>query len=422
MLRVVNLDSDLDWLFARQRFGMKPGLERMRAMLERLGQPQRSFRVVLVGGTNGKGSTSATLASILQTSGERVGLFTSPHLTRFTERFLVNGAELPEAGVLRVLREVRPLAEEVQATFFEVVTVMACLLFARQHVTTAVMEVGLGGRLDSTNALDPVLSVVTNVALDHTAILGETKELIAQEKAGILRPERPAVVGVAGGLIPIFRAEGANLWSAGVDFTLEIHPLGWRGSEVRVTLPNRSPFVFRTSLLGEHGARNAALAVVAALRLGVPLDAVERGVAAATSPGRMEVLPWPGGQMLLDGAHNPDGAAALAEALISLGVTPVPVIFGAAEDKDVAGVAAQLRRVASRVVLTRAALSPRAADPAALARYFPDCQVTVTPGPQAALDAVKHEAFSVACGSLYLIGELRPLLLNERVENRERWQ
>ncbi len=401
---------------------MKPGLERMRAMLERLGQPQRSFRVVLVGGTNGKGSTSATLASILQTSGERVGLFTSPHLTRFTERFLVNGAELPEAGVLRVLREVRPLAEEVQATFFEVVTAMACLLFARQHVTTAVMEVGLGGRLDSTNALDPVLSVVTNVALDHTAILGETKELIAQEKAGILRPERPAVVGVAGGLIPIFRAEGANLWSAGVDFTLEIHPLGWRGSEVRVTLPNRSPFVFRTSLLGEHGARNAALAVVAALRLGVAPEAVSRGTEATAWPGRMEVLPWRGGRMLLDGAHNPDGAKALADALLTLGAAPVPVIFGAVEDKDIGGVAGQLRRLASEVILTRAVLSPRAADPAGLAVHFPDLPVTVTRSPEEALEAVGKQAWTVACGSLYLIGELRPLLLAQRAEPWERWQ
>lgn len=411
-----------DWLFARQRFGVKPGLERVQNMLHRLGNPQGAFRVVLVGGTNGKGSTSATLAGILQAAGERVGLFTSPHLTRLTERFLVDGRELPESEVLAALQELQPLAEDVQASFFEVVTVLGCLLFARQGVTTAVMEVGLGGRLDSTNALEPALSIVTNVALDHTAVLGSTKELIAREKAGILRRNGPAVVGAEHPLLPIFEAQGADLWSAGRDFTVEVGALGWEGAEVWVTFPGGWPLTFRTPLLGKHGARNAALAAVAALRLGVAPEAVSRGMEATAWPGRMEVLPWRGGRMLLDGAHNPDGAKALADALLTLGAAPVPVIFGAAEDKDIGGVAGQLQRLASEVILTRAVLSPRAADPAGLAVHFPDLPVTVTRSPEEALEAVGKQAWTVACGSLYLIGELRPLLLAQKAEPWERWQ
>lgn len=413
--------SDLDWLFARQRFGVQPGLERVRALLSRLGDPQRSFRTVLVGGTNGKGSTAATLASILSVSGERTGLFTSPHLTRFSERFVVGGQERPEEEVRRALAATRPHAEAVEASFFEIVTALGCLLFAEAGVTTAVMEVGLGGRLDATNVLDPVLSVLTNVALDHTEILGATREAIAREKAGILRAGRPAVTGVAADLLPILEAQGAALWALGREVRMETVPLGWEGWDVRVRAPH-ADLTFRTPLLGPHGARNAALAAVAAFRLGVAGEAIREGAAKVRWPGRLEVLPWRGGRVLLDGAHNPDGAAALAEALRGLGVERLPVVFGAAADKDVAGVAGVLRPLASQVVLTRAALSPRAADPAVLAPHFAGLPVQLAATPTAALDRLPPGGTALVCGSLYLLGEVRPLLLGEVGERRERWQ
>ncbi|GAA5502807.1 folylpolyglutamate synthase [Deinococcus xinjiangensis] len=416
-----DLQPDLDWLFARQRFGIKAGLERVRALLEALDSPQRHFEAVLVGGTNGKGSTAATLASMAQAGGRRVGLFTSPHLTRFAERFVVDGQELPEKVVLEALARVRPLAEVHGATFFEIVTALGCLLFAEAGVKLAVMEVGLGGKLDSTNVLEPVLSVVTNVALDHTAILGDTPEAIAREKAGILRPERPAVVGVSADLLPIFQATGADLWGLGWHFGVGVRSLGWQGSEVTVTLP-RKAITFQTPLLGPHGAQNAALAAVAAWRLGLGEPAIVQGAEAVRWPARLEVLPFGAGRILLDGAHNPAGAQALVSALRTLGVGPVPLIFGAADDKDIAGVAAALRPIASRVVLTRAALSPRAAAPERLADYFAGLPVTLTQTPAEALSAVEQELLSVACGSLYLLGELRPLLLGELSEGHERWQ
>lgn len=417
------LGDHLSWLFARQRFGVRPGLERVRALLVQLGNPQDNFRVVLIGGTNGKGSTAATLAAMLRADGVRVGLFTSPHLTRFTERFLVGGAELAEDIVEAALARVRPLAEETEATFFEIVTALGVLLFAQAGVEVAVMEVGLGGRLDSTNALEPELSIITNVDLDHIEILGSTREAIAAEKAGILRAGKPAVTGVDMTLLPTLLERGADVWALGWHAGAQVQTRGWDGSDVAVSVPRHSVTI-HTPLLGEHGARNAALAAVAAFRLGVSPEAIRQGAAQTVWPGRLEGVAWRGGRVLLDGAHNPAGAHALADALHGLGVTQLPIVFGAAGDKDVGGVAAGLLPVASHVIVTRAVLSPRAADPASLVPLFPGVPVTVTDSPAQALEALAalDSPLALVCGSLYLIGEVRPLLLDEAGETRERWQ
>ncbi len=416
-------DRDLDWLFARQRFGVRPGLDRVGALLSHVGNPQDAFETVLVGGTNGKGSTAAVLASMLSAGGRCTGLFTSPHLTRFAERFQVSGQELPSDIVDAALHRLRSQAEEIGATFFEIVTVLGALLFAEAGVRLAVMEVGLGGRLDSTNALDPVLSVISNVALDHTEILGHTLEAIAAEKAGILRAGQPAVTGVAAPLLPLLRATGADLWALGQEVGVRARALGWQGSEVAVKLPEAA-LEFQTPLLGAHGARNSALAAAAAWRLGAPEEAIRAGAATARWPGRLELVPWRGGHVLLDGAHNPDGARALASTLRELGVAPLPLIFGAAADKDRGGVVEALRPHVSHAILTQAALSPRASTAADLAVLFPGLPVTLTDSPQEALDvlAALDVPLALACGSLYLIGEVRPLLLGMVSEDRERWQ
>ncbi len=414
-----------DWLFALQRFGVHPGLGRVRALLARLSDPQTHFRTVLVGGTNGKGSVSVSLAAMLTASGARTGLFTSPHLTRFSERFVVDGQELPEPLVLAALGRVRPHAEATGASFFEVVTALGCLLFAEAGVRWAVMEVGLGGRLDATNALEPELSVVTNIGLDHTAILGDTLPQIAAEKAGILRPGRAAVLGVQRDLLPIFGATGAEVWVLGWDGQFQASTLVWDGWQVEV----RSPIgavTFQTPLLGEHGARNAALAALAAQRLGVLEAAIRAGAAGVRWPGRLERLPWQGGSVLLDGAHNLDGALALALALSGLGVGRLPFVFGAAQDKDAAAMLRALAPHVSSLILTRAALSPRAAAPEELAAQLAsvglELPVSLAATPAEALALLPAGGLSVVCGSLYLVGELRPLLLGEQAEGRERWQ
>jgi dihydrofolate synthase / folylpolyglutamate synthase len=438
--------ADLDWLFARQRFGAHPGLERVRALLERLGNPQQGFRVVLVGGTNGKGSVASTLSAMLDTAGRRTALFTSPHLTHFSERFVVAGQELPGWVVGEALARVRPHAEAVSASFFEIVTALGCLLFAEAGAEWAIMEVGLGGRLDATNALNPELSVVTNIGLDHTAILGKTLPEIAAEKAGILRAGRPAVTAVQADLLPIFEATGAELWALGrkaeyqADTEYQAQPyyqtqsLGWNGWQVQTRSPAGS-LSFQTPLLGDHGARNAALAALAAQRLGISEAAIRAGAAQAHWPGRLERLPWQGGQVLLDGAHNPDGARALRAALEGLGVGRVPFVFGAAGDKDAAAMLVELAPVMSELILTCAVLSPRAAQPAELAALVPagigmPLRLAQTPAEALALLPVGGLSvgglgvggLSVVCGSLYLIGEIRPLLLGEQPEGRERWQ
>ncbi|WP_407540980.1 folylpolyglutamate synthase/dihydrofolate synthase family protein [Deinococcus radiomollis] len=417
-------ESDLlDWLFARQRFGVHPGLGRVRELLGQLGDPQERFRAVLVAGTNGKGSVAAVLSALLNADGRRAGLFTSPHLTRFSERFVVGGQELGGPLVHAALVRVRPHAEATGASFFEIVTALGCLLFAEVGVDYAVMEVGLGGRLDATNALEPVLSVVTGIGLDHTAILGDTLELIATEKAGILRPGRPAVTGVQADLLPVLDAAGADLWALGREAGVHADPLGWDGWRVQTDSPS-GPLAFQTPLLGRHGARNAALAALAAQRLGVPSAAIVTGAADVRWSGRMERLPWHGGQVLLDGAHNPDGAGALRQALMDLGVDRVPVVFGAAQDKDAAGMLLELRGVMSELILTRSLLSPRANTPTELAALLPELDVPVrlADTPAEALVLLPSRGLSVVCGSLYLVGEVRPLLLGERPEGRERWQ
>ena len=415
--------DSLDWLFARQRFGVHPGLGRVRALLSRLGDPQQRFRAVLVGGTNGKGSVSKVLSAMLEASGRRIALFTSPHLTRFSERFVVNGHELPDMVVQDALTRVRPHAEAVDASFFEVVTALGCLLFAEAGAEWAVMEVGLGGRLDATNALDPAMSVITGIGLDHTAILGGTLSLIAAEKAGILRPGRLAVTGVEHALLPILDAAGADLWALGREATVQTTPLGWDGWQVQTDSP-AGGLAFQTPLLGQHGARNAALAALAAQRLGVSPEAIRAGAAQARWSGRLERLPWRGGQVLLDGAHNPDGARALRQALLELGVGQVSFVFGVAQDKDAPAMLRELRGAMSSLILTRAILSPRAASPAELARLpgLEGLPVQVADTPAEALALLPAGGLSVVCGSLYLVGEVRPLLLGEQSEGRERWQ
>lgn len=423
-----NLDAQLDWLFARQRFGVKLGLERVTELLELLGRPQEHFQVVLVGGTNGKGSCSSTLASILAQAGTRTGLFTSPHLTHFGERFLVDGLPLSEVEVAAGLELLRPHAEALGATFFEIVTALACALFARAGVECAVMEVGLGGRFDATNALAPRLSVITGVALDHTEVLGDTVTQIATEKAGIMRPGVPALTGATGAALRVIEgaaaALGTPLTALERGAALSVTSLGWLGVQCAVRGP-AGEVVVTSPLLGLHQGRNVALAVLAAQVLGVSLEAIRRGTEQTRWPGRLEPIRFAERTFLLDGAHNPQAADALAAALEQLGAAPTTLIFGASVDKQLAEMAAALEPVAAEVILTRARLSPRAASPTQLQPLW-HMPVHLTDSPAEALECALARtqlgATVVVAGSLYLVGELRPLLLGEVREARERQQ
>jgi dihydrofolate synthase/folylpolyglutamate synthase len=423
----------LQWLFSRQRFGMKPGLAVMQALLARLNHPEDTFDTVLIAGTNGKGSTSSTLASILeQTNHERgkTALFTSPHLTYFAERFVVNGAPLAEATIYPHLAALRPVAEELEATFFEITTALACVLFAETGVRQAVFEVGMGGRLDATNALKPMRSVITNVALDHMEYLGDTESAIAFEKAGILRADTLALTAATGDALEVIRARaselGTTLWSryAHTDIQVNATLRGWQGVELEVTSPAASNTV-HSPLLGAHQVDNVALAVATAQSLQVDDAAIKAGVTQTRWPGRLETIRYQERPFLLDGAHNPTSAQALANALADLCDEPVTLIFGVAAGKDVRGIIAALEPHVRQVIITRAALSPRAL-PLRELRPLWTQPTLLQDTPQAAIaTALAHTSkddIVVVAGSLYLIGEVRPLLLGQPLEHWERWQ
>jgi dihydrofolate synthase / folylpolyglutamate synthase len=361
--------SSLEWLLSfsdpdlgigwnpRASRALRWRLGRMRALLDLAGEPDRRMRVILIAGTKGKGSTAAFLASILHAAGSRAGLFTSPHLQTYRERVRIDGALLGEAEFARAIDGLRPIVARLRRTrpaagdptSFELTLLLAIRAFAERGCALAVVEVGLGGRIDATNALDPVISVITSISYDHTAILGRTLAAIATEKAGIVRAGRPAFVAVQRPAAA--RAIDRACRLSGADERI-VRPLG-----VHADL----------GLAGDHQRQNAALAAAAATELGLDATAVARGLRTAVWPARFErVRGRP--MIVLDGAHNGASAAALARTLrTERAGRRLALILGINRDKDARAVLAPLVRVAAAVVVTRST-SPRAADPAAVAR------------------------------------------------------
>jgi dihydrofolate synthase / folylpolyglutamate synthase len=416
----------LDWLFVRQRFDL--GLGRTKDLLTLLGNPQNRFKSIIVGGTNGKGSTSATLASILKSAGYTTALFTSPHLTYFSERFQINGERIADKTIETALRFIKPLAEQTEASFFEIVTALGCQLFADAGAKYAVMEVGMGGRFDATNVLEPELSVITGIALDHVKYLGDTPEKIAFEKAGILRSDKPALTGAKGGALETIRNHarelGATLYVLDEDIFATLHQVSWEGTDVTV----RSHFGevrVVSPLLGLHQVRNVALAVTAAQSLGVSSNAVQRGVRETKWAGRLEKILYRNRLFLLDGAHNPEAAEVVRDTFQALEVSPAVLLFGIAKDKEVEAVLKTLESVVRRVILTKAQLSPRAAEPLELAELSRKPHVLIPNLHEAiehAISTTKPGDIILVAGSLYLIGEVRPYVLGEVGETFERYQ
>jgi dihydrofolate synthase/folylpolyglutamate synthase len=394
------------YLVGLQPLAMRFGLERMERALDALGHPERRFPVLQVGGTNGKGSTCAMAASALAEAGHGVGLYTSPHLVRFNERIAVRGEPIDDAALEAAVAEVRracpwhdAAGEGERLTYFEFATLAGLVHFARAGVDVAVVEVGLGGRFDATTAIRPAVTAVARIGLDHTQLLGDTVEQIAFEKAGIFKRGVPAVVHAhqPPGALETLRAEAARRGAP-----LTVAPESWDGS---------------IALRGPHQRGNAALAAAAlrALRdAGVPVgdDAIARGIAGARWPGRLEEI----GGVLLDGAHNPDGAAALTAALQVLHPgRPVELVFGVLSDKDHGGMLRALAPAARRLHLVAPA-TPRARPAAALledARALgadADVHADLADALGCARRAAADGALVCVAGSLYLVGEARALL------------
>lgn len=393
-------DEAIQYLYGLQRFGIKLGLSNMMRLLEALEHPEQRFPSVLVGGTNGKGSTAAFLASILQAAGFRVGLYTSPHLLSFTERFLINGLPIAREEVAALTEEVRSVIEQrfppsprpltpdppfPHPTYFEVSTAIAFLAFARKGVDYAVVEVGLGGRFDATNILTPEVSIITNVSLEHQEYLGRTLQEIAIEKAGIVKEGKRVVTaaevpGVCSVLEKVCRERGASLLRVQDRFSFQVRRSDFEGQAFDLVGEAGSYRGLETKLLGRHQLVNAAtaLAAVELLPIATPSrEAVARGLRQAWWPGRLQVV----GRrplLLLDGAHNPAGASALA-AFVQEHLAPrrLVLVFGVLKDKDWEGMLSQVGPLASVVILTKPE-SERAADPRALTaadRYCPKLEL-----------------------------------------------
>jgi dihydrofolate synthase / folylpolyglutamate synthase len=400
----------------------KFGLDRIATVLDALGRPQDRCRFVHVAGTNGKGSTCAMIESGLRAAGLRVGLFTSPHLEEPTERIQVDGAPISAAdfaaGFDRVHRVVEDLLEagriDLHTTYFETVTAMALDVFARAGVEFVVLEVGLGGRLDATNVVGPELAVITPIDFDHEAFLGNSLESIAGEKAGILKPGVPAVFAQqrpeAGSVLEARAAALGIPVDRTCSFAVHDLDLDRRGSTFRLTGPR--DLRIRCPLAGEHQVGNAVTAAAALIRLGIPDAAIENGIAAARWPGRLErICETP--EIILDGAHNPSGARALAAYVDRFYANRrVRMIYGTMRDKAIDEIAGILFPKAQELIVT-APRQTRALAPEAVGEVAAHPNLRLAPDIEAALDLVRDAApedVVFITGSLFLVAEARRLL------------
>ena len=396
-------------------------LDRMRQALALFNHPENQFPSLHIAGTNGKGSTAALLHNILQQAGYRTALYTSPHLESFTERIRIGHEEIAQAEVVSFADEIwqRTAEANVPLTFFEFITVMAFIYFARNRVNVAVIEVGLGGRLDATNVVTPLVSVITTIAKDHEAYLGPDELSIAREKGGIIKPRIPVICGKVSEPVTEVLQEIARLRES---------PAYFLGTSFSFLLKNERLFDYigikqnlsglALALRGRHQLANASLAL-AALELvnehfPVPQAALRYGLETVRWPGRLEVISeWP--LVILDGAHNPEGVRALADALIELRQgRKIKLLFATMADKEWQLMVEMLAKLADEMIFTRVSME-RSADPELLAKNIPvpipsrviqDSQTALA----ALLDRAQPDDILVVAGSLYLLGEVRPRL------------
>ncbi len=357
--------SAITSLYSRVTGATKFGLERTEQILERLGNPHRKFPSIHVAGTNGKGSVVATLDALFSAQGLRVGRYTSPHLIDFRERITVGGFQISEEAVVGFLRDNQEFAEETGATFFELTTAMVFDHFARSKVDIAVIETGLGGRLDSTNVLQPVASVVTSIGLDHTDMLGDTIEKIAEEKAGIFKANAAAIIGEPNPAIAEFlalRAASANSTPITIlDRAIEISNIEVSPQGTSFTMTGEITGTFSTPLIGPHQARNTAIALLTAVRLPsmpLTLDVTEtnQALAKVSLPGRFQTFE----KYIFDVAHNPAGAAALAETIrLTRPFPTITAVVAVLGDKDWKGIMRELAPAVDRFFITTPPDAPK---------------------------------------------------------------
>jgi dihydrofolate synthase/folylpolyglutamate synthase len=416
-------EEALSYISKQGRFGMKLGTERTRAILDRMGAPDRGLRGALIAGTNGKGSTGVCLASILRAAGRNVGFMPKPHLISYTERIELNGRPISEGEFVETLDALLPVLDAVaaqmgQATEFEMLTAMA-LAYLAPRIDQLVCEVGLGGRLDATNALDLGVAVVTNVDLDHQKYLGDTIEKIAHEKAAIIKPHNSVVTGCEGSALSIVdehaRTAGAAVWVLGRDIHLESTSRGWDGHTMNITGPGFEHRDLFLPLVGDYQPVNAALAVASAHLLeDVSDDEVRRGLLSTRWPGRLQVIAEEP-RVILDGGHNPAAMIKAGAALRRLiGNQRLVAVFAMLSERDPAQLLAALRTLTpdSAVFTEPASAAGHTVSADQLAQLYGAGGHAVLPAAAAlerARELAGRQGNVLVCGSLYLVGEILAL-------------
>lgn len=425
----MNYNDAISYLYGLQKFGIKLGLDNTTRLLSILGEPQNKFRTIHVAGTNGKGSTSAMIASMLQAHGYRVGLFTSPHLVSFTERIRINKREIKESEVINITSELKKLIEmlgtDLNPTFFEFVTVMAFLYFSRNNVDWAVIETGMGGRLDSTNVITPKATVITRIGLDHKEFLGNTIRAIAIEKAGIIKEGIPVITSSqekdALDVIVNRAAEmDSDIHIYGKDFRSTLKKMNIEGIEFDY-YGNESLKNLFIPLTGKHQIENASLSirtVETVLGIDMNMASIKRGLSNTRWPGRLELIkrqnePF---DILLDGAHNPSASEALRDALSTCykeRYNRIILILGIMADKEIKGIMAPILPLSSYTIFTapdynRAASPEILLDMALKDGYSGESCPTINESITKAISLAKIHSgrtLIVITGSLYTIGE-----------------
>lgn len=400
-------------------------LDRPRELLEKLGNPQQRYPTIHLTGTKGKGSVGAMCASILQASGYRVGLYSSPHLQDFRERFQINQELISQDDLAQIVYDIKPALDAVEGiTWFEVVTALAFEYFARQEVDIAVIEVGLGGRLDATNVLTPLVSIITSLSFDHIHLLGNSLASIAAEKGGIIKPGIPVIsapqqLEAQAVLKRIALERGAPLTLVGTDWEYRSLSATRNGQSIVATNKNGTETTYTTALTGEHQAINTAVTIAAieqvvASGIEVSDSAIQEGLHTVNWPGRLEVV-QENPLVVLDAAHNRASAKWLCESLSTLfDARPITLVFGAKGDKDIHGMMEELLPIVDQIIITQA-VDSRAESPEEIVHIVQDIgyqgEIQVIPVVSSAIAAattsVGDTGMVCLTGSLYVVGEAR---------------
>ena len=434
-------EQALEYIHTRNKYGIKLGLDRMRALLEIFNHPQLTYPSIHIAGTNGKGSTTAMVSVVLREAGYKVGRFTSPHLSSYCERLSINGVNIKPERLAYLVTDVQPILDKAamdprigHPTEFEVGAVLAFKYFAEEKVDLAIFEVGMGGRLDATNVITPLVCGITHIALDHQEFLGADLVSIAKEKAGIIKADCPVVVGVqAQEVREVMQATAATLksplYSVGKEIRYEVIREDLTGTELELRWEEEPPFLLKLNLLGEHQAANAAVAfgllqVIKTTGFPWKKNDLEKGFSEIYWPGRMEYLPGPP-SIIMDGAHNLDGMSVLARGLRRLFPgKEIQAVVGILDNRPVEAIASLLSSILGsdlRKVYATTVPDPKSASCDRVARAFRDLGVE-TVEVEDALTALntaeckmKVGELLVVTGSLYLLGYLRPYILKRRL-------